>query len=179
MTALAAGQPRTRPAEAPHRPSLRLVATRPLVAGRLPFVLLVGGILALGLIVLLLLHTMAAQDAFRLQTLERAAASLSDTRQQLALAEQQRQSPDALAAQARALGMVPTGSIAFVRLHRHHRIVGVVRAAAAPPPPPATASPAAHQRAQQPTQKNAHTAAGKPVHKVSPPHRRGSPPPHG
>jgi HAMP domain-containing protein len=171
VTAVAARPVRARPAEAPHRPSLRLVATRPLVAGRLPFALLIGGILSVGLIVLLLLHTLAAQDAFRLQKLERAASELSDTRQQLALTEQQRQAPATLAAQARALGMVPTGSIAFVRLHRHHRIVGVVRAAAAPLPAPVTSA--------TPTHSPAATASHQPAHKVSATHRRGSPRPHG
>lgn len=124
------------------RPSLRLVATRPLAAGRFPFAVLVGAILASGLVVLLLLHTMAAQDAFRLDALQQRAAELADTEQQLALQEQQREAPATLAKRARALGMVPTGSIAFVKLHHHGKIVGVVRAAPAPPPPPApSASP--------------------------------------
>jgi hypothetical protein len=116
------------------RARLRLVATRPLTVGRLPFALLVGGILAAGLVALLLLHTLAAQDAFRLQDLQRQHAELADVEQELALAEQQRQAPSSLAARARALGMVPTGSIAFVRPGKHGKIVGVVHPAVVPAP---------------------------------------------
>ena len=123
------------------RAALRLVATRPLTAARLPFAIFVGAILAAGLVTLLLLHTMAAQDAFRLEALQQRSAELDDVEEQLAVAEQQQQAPAALAARARSLGMVPTGSIAYVDLHRHGKIVGVVKAAAPPPPPVATASP--------------------------------------
>jgi hypothetical protein len=117
------------------RPALRVVSARTAIAGRLPFAILVGGILGTGLIALLLLHTMAAQDAFRLHDLQRQAAELRDTQQQLQVAGQQMQAPAALAARARRLGMVPTGSISFVRL-RSGRVVGVAHAA---PPPPAPA----------------------------------------
>jgi hypothetical protein len=117
------------------RPALRVVPRRVAIAGRLPFAILVGGILGAGLIALLLLHTMAAQDAFRLHDLQRQAADLRDTQQQLQVAGQQLQAPAALAARARGLGMVPTGSISFVRL-RSGRVVGVAHAA--PPPAPVT-----------------------------------------
>ncbi|HEU5034548.1 MAG TPA: hypothetical protein VFT62_07315 [Mycobacteriales bacterium] len=124
------------------RPPLRLVIGGPLTAGRTPFALLVGAILGVGLVALLLLHTLAAQDAFQLQELQHRSAQLDDAEQQLALAQQQREAPDALAARARALGMVPTGSLAFVRLHGHHgRIVGVAKAAVPPPAPPAASKP--------------------------------------
>src|SRR4051812_41091581 len=123
------------------RPALRVVPRRTAIAGRLPFAILVGGILTAGLISLLLLHTMAAQDAFRLHDLQRQAADLRDTRQQLEVAGQQMQAPAALAARARGLGMVPTGSISFVRL-RSGRLVGVAHAAPAPLPAP-TATPKA------------------------------------
>jgi hypothetical protein len=129
------------------RPALRVVPGRAAIAGRLPFAILVGGILGAGLISLLLLHTMAAQDAFKLHDLQRQAADLRDTQQQLQVATQQMQAPAALAAHARRLGMVPTGSISFVRL-RSGRVVGVVHAAPPPAPAPtpkatATAKPGA------------------------------------
>jgi hypothetical protein len=123
------------------RPALRVVPRRAAIAGRLPFALLVGGILGAGLISLLLLHTMAAQDAFRLHDLQRQAADLRDTQQQLEVASQQLQAPGALAARARSLGMVPTGSISFVRL-RSGRLVGVAHAEpVAAPAPSVSASP--------------------------------------
>ena len=124
-----------------HRPSLRLVATRPLTAARLPFAIFIGAILSTGLVALLLLHTMAAQDAFRLQALQKESAALDDTEEQLAVANQQQEAPAALGERARALGMVPTGSIAYVDLHHHGKVVGVVQAAAPPPPPAPSASP--------------------------------------
>ena len=124
-----------------HRPSLRLVASRPLSAARLPFAIFIGVILAGGLVALLLLHTMAAQDAFRLEALQHESAALDDTEQQLAVANQQQEAPASLGARARALGMVATGSIAYVDLHHHGKVVGVVQAAAPPPPPAPSASP--------------------------------------
>lgn len=139
---MSATAPLTRPrpkGRAPQRPPLRLIVAGPLVGGRAPFVALVGLILAGGLVGLLMLHTLAAQDAFRLQQLQRSAAQVADAEQQLEIAVQERQDPAALAARARALGMVPATSLAFVRLHKHGRIVGVAHAAAAPAPPPAPA----------------------------------------
>lgn len=140
------------------RPSLRLITRGPLVAGRLPFAVLVGGILAVGLVALLLLHTLAAQDAFRLQELQRQQAGLSDTEQQLSLLQQRRQAPGALSARAHALGMVATGSVAFVRLHRHGHVVGAVRAAAAPPAP--TPAPTAGADTRQSPKPSTTPAAG-------------------
>src|SRR5947209_2500518 len=106
------------------RPSLRVVAPVTTPAGRLVFALLVGAILAGGLVTLLLLHTLAAQDAFRLHDLQRRAAALSDTEQQLAVTDQQAQAPSTLAARAKALGMVPTGSLRFTK-RRNGVIVAV------------------------------------------------------
>lgn len=137
MTAATAARakPLESPRRAPQRPPLRLVATRPLTAGRLPFVLLVAGVLAAGLVALLMLHTLAAQDGFRVHDLQRQSAALADTEQQLATALEQAQSPTGLAARAKRLGMVPAGSIAFIRLGSG-RVVGVAHAALPPPPPP-------------------------------------------
>jgi hypothetical protein len=124
-----------RPQPTTSRPTLRLVATRPLRAGRLPFALLVGGILAVGLVSLLMLHTLAAQDAFRLHDLQGRQTELRDAEQQLALDVQRQEAPHVLADRARALGMLPTGSIAFVEVRRHGKVVGVVEAPPTPAPP--------------------------------------------
>lgn len=155
-----------------HRPSLRLVAARPFTAARLPFAIFIGAILATGLVALLLLHTMAAQDAFRLQALQHESAALDDTEEQLAVANQQQEAPAKLGARARALGMVPTGSIAYVDLHHRGKVVGVVQAAPPPPPPPAPSASPSPSPATAAAQK---TAANKPgdrrVTKAK--HRRG------
>lgn len=150
-----------------HQPFLRLVATKPLTVSRLPFAIFIGGILVSGLVALLLLHTMAAQDAFRLASLQKQSAALDDTEQQLAVANQQQAAPAALGARARALGMVPTGSIAYVELHHHGKIVGVVQAAPSPPPaapsPSATPSPSA-----SPSASAKPTASTKPTARTTP-----------
>jgi len=154
------------------RAALRLVATRPLTAARLPFAIFIGAILAVGLVALLLLHTMAAQDAFRLQALQHQSADLDDIEEQLAVAEQQQQAPAALAARARSLGMVPTDSIAYVDLHRHGKIVGVVQAAPPPPPPPvAKPSPTPSASADGAKKQSAH-ARTKPATQSKPAHKR-------
>ena len=137
MASTSAARARPQLQSEPHRPSLRLVAARPLTAARLPFAIFIGAILVGGLVALLLLHTMAAQDAFRLEALQHESATLDDTEEQLAVANQQAEAPSTLGARARALGMVPTGSIAYVDLHHHGKVVGVVQAAPPPPPPPA------------------------------------------
>ena len=121
------------------RQPLRVVAQRSLPAGPLPFALLVSGVLGAGLVVLLMLHTLAAQDAFTVHKLQRQAAALGDVEQQLSVANQQAQAPSALAARARALGMVPTGSLQVVR-HRDGRIVAVASAVPAPAPAPKAAT---------------------------------------
>lgn len=142
MTTATAHQLRPQSEVEPQRAFLRLVATKPLTAARLPFAIFIGAILAGGLIALLLLHTMAAQDAFRLESLQQHSSSLDDTEEQLAVANEQQAAPANLGARARALGMVPTGSIAYVELHHHGKIVGVVQPAQAPPPAPSpSASP--------------------------------------
>ena len=146
-------------------PALRLVPGRAVIAGRVPFAILVGLILGGGLISLLLLNTMAAQDSFRLHDLQKQAAELSDTQQELQVATQQLESPETLSAKARALGMVPTGSISFIRLH-NGRVVGVAKAAPLPPPPApkpsasASTSPAKTTKTGASSGSAAHSPAG-------------------
>ena len=145
----------------PTRARLSLVEAGRVTAGRAPFVILVGAILAGGLFTLLLLHTMAAQDGFRLHALQRQSAALADTEQQLAVADQQLQAPSDLAARAHALGMVPTGSLSFIRMHG--RVVAVATALPAPAPAPsATPSAAATGAASNSKASAAPSASAKP-----------------
>lgn len=163
---------RPRPQPAPGRPSLRLVASRPLAVGRLPFAILVGGILATGLVVLLMLHTLAAQDAFRLHDLQAQQAELTNAEQELALAVQQQAAPGALARRARQLGMVPTGSIAFVKVRKHGKVVGVVE----PPPPPAPPAPEPTASATKPADGDATGATTDPAARETQTSREGQKP---
>ena len=103
------------------RPPLALVPPRrpapaTAVLGRTPFVALVVSLLAAGLLGLLVLNTALAQDAFRLHTLKQEARALEDREQVLQREVEALRAPQELAARATALGMVPAGPPAFLRL---------------------------------------------------------------
>lgn len=129
------GQPQTR-----SKPRLVLVAPQRTTAGRLPFLILVGTVLAGGLVAVLLLHMMAAQDAFRVTGLQQRLAILTDQEQQEAQLVAADSSPTALQARAVALGMVPT---TITKFHRRAggRAVGVQTPVYVPPPVVASPNP--------------------------------------
>jgi cell division septation protein DedD len=102
-------------ATARSRPKLVVVASRRVV-GRTPFVVLVGTLLLAGLIALLMLHTLAAQDAFRQTSLQQRLATLTDAEQHLEQQVQLDSAPDALRVRAKALGMVPSVVTGYHRL---------------------------------------------------------------
>ena len=143
-TAATARVARAVPRQRAGRAALRLVAATPRAARRTPFVVVVTGMLVMGLMGLLILNTLAAQDAFRLHDLRERSAGLSDQEQALALAAAQAQSPTVLAEKARALGMYPGGDPAFLRLH-DGRLIGAIKPVPPPPPPakPVASKPAA------------------------------------
>lgn len=97
-------------------PVLRLVPDVRAGAPRAPFVTLVVLLLAGGLLGLLALNTVLAQDAFRLHTLSVEGKQLRDQEQVLEREVETLRTPRNLAEQARELGMVPAGSPAFLRL---------------------------------------------------------------
>ncbi|HWG94199.1 MAG TPA: hypothetical protein VNU66_08255 [Mycobacteriales bacterium] len=98
------------------RPVLRLVPDVRTGAPRAPFVALVVVLLAGGLLGLLALNTALAQDAFRLHGLTVEGRALADREQVLEREVEELRTPRNLAERARALGMVPAGSPAFLRL---------------------------------------------------------------
>ncbi|MGH3745483.1 MAG: hypothetical protein ACRDTP_11540 [Mycobacteriales bacterium] len=102
------------PAVPSRRPLLRLVRTPARKAARMPFVLLVVGILGLGLVGLLLLNTQRAQASFRLTDLQHQSAGLQDQEQALQRVVERDQDPAALAARATALGMVPDTTAGYL-----------------------------------------------------------------
>lgn len=99
------------------RANLRLVAPLGVhKASRGVFSLIILGILALGLVGMLLINTTLAQGAFTLSELrseqsELARIEASLTEEVAALA-----APEALETQARALGMVPSTTLAFIQI---------------------------------------------------------------
>lgn len=121
------------PARAP-RPSLRVVAAP---VGERSRSLFVGGCLALlvgGLLTLLMLNIALAQGSFRLHDLTLASRLLTDQAQALNEDIAIQAAPAQLAKKAAALGMVPSGSVAFLRLS-DGKILGVATPAAAPKAP--------------------------------------------
>jgi len=130
-------RPAARPVERP-----KLVAVPAPTAGRVPFVLAVAGVLAIGLVALLLLHTLAAQDAFTVHKLTRQSAALADQEQALAIANEQAQAPSDLALRASGLGMVPATSLTVTRLHGRPAAL-LYAPKPAPPAPAATPTPSA------------------------------------
>lgn len=155
-----ASRQRQRPAT-PQRPRLRVVPLPVRRPARTPFVLLVAGLLAAGLLGLLLLNTVLAQDAFVVHDLQKQSALLTDREQALQQDVAAEASPERLAARARALGLVPSENPVFLRL-TDGRIVGVPAAAKAPPKPKPTPKPAGAASPASPTS-SASSASSTPV----------------
>lgn len=79
------------------------------------FVSVVGGI---GLMLLLLINTLLAQDAFELTSLKLEAKLVSDQREAIARQIDRLSSPEALAKSATALGMKPSENPTFLSLDK-------------------------------------------------------------
>ena len=79
------------------------------------FVSVVGGI---GLMLLLLINTLLAQDAFELTNLKLEAKLVSDEREAIARQMDKLSSPDALARAATELGMKPSENPTFLSLDK-------------------------------------------------------------
>ena len=142
-TARAVGRPAPRPAVRPAVPAraLTLVPRRRARAPRAPFLAVVVGLLVLGLLGLLALNTVLAQDSFRAHELAGQNRDLVAREQALLQEVEARTAPGALAAAATAQGMVPGGPPQFLDL----RLGDVLTAptTAPVPPPDAVVPPAA------------------------------------
>ncbi len=128
----AAAKPAARPVARP-RPRLVLVAPARPAAGRIPFVILLGVVLVGGLLLLLMLHTLAAQDGFTINKLQQRLTTLTDTEQGLEQQVQADSGPAALRARASALGMLPSTVAAYHKLHGG-RAIGIQQPVYSPPP---------------------------------------------
>ena len=136
-------------ARAPH-PSLRVVAAPVVEHGRTVFVLACLALLVGGLIMLLLINTALAQGSFRLHDLSSKSRQLADQSQALSEDIAGQASPGQLSRRATDLGMVPSGSVAFLRLS-DGKVLGVASAATASPTPTvATASAVPVKPAKKP-----------------------------
>lgn len=94
-------------------------------AARTPFVVLLLVLTAGGLLGLLLLNTVIAQDAFRLHDLERTQTALDDEETQLRQSADALADPANLAARAAALGLRPAGDPSFL-LAGSGRLLGAI-----------------------------------------------------
>jgi len=98
-------------------PHLRLVAPlRPERASRGLFAVLITGILALGLVVMLVINTSVAQTAFTVSELQSQQRELARTEAALTEALAAAAAPPILEAKARALGMVPSNRPVFLTI---------------------------------------------------------------
>lgn len=98
------------------RARLRLVAPVRPESPLVPFVVLVGMLLALGVAGLLMLNTTMQQDSFAASRLEQQAADLTAKRQSLQIDLQRLRDPQNLAIRAKRLGMVVPANPSFVRI---------------------------------------------------------------
>jgi hypothetical protein len=131
------GETARRPAPR-HDPAQPLLPLRIVVprtsAARAPFVLLVSGLLAAGLVGVLVVNTRLAQGSFAVHQLQLEQSKYADQMQALGQSVADEQTPQALGARAIALGMVPAPNPVF---KRDGAVLGAATAARKPPPPPA------------------------------------------
>jgi hypothetical protein len=93
-------------------------------ADRKTFVIFLSTIGGIGLLLLLAINTMLAQDAFELHRLQAQATTLSDQREAVMRQIDLASSPEMLAARAIAQGMVPSQSPRFLTLNSPSLISG-------------------------------------------------------
>ncbi len=150
----------------PHRRTSRLI--RRTGAPKIPFALLVAGLLVGGLCALLALNTASAAAELRRNDLQAANAGLAAEVEQLRTQVAAQQAPGYLASAAARLGMVPDRNPAFLELRPNGSVavLGSPVAATGAPPPPSPSSAAAP--VAPPTTKPTPTAKPSPTHKPSP-----------
>ncbi len=98
------------------RARLRVVPRRRTKAARVPFVALVSLLLLGGVIGLLLFNTSMQQAAFATTALEQQAGTLSARQQTLEMELDVLRNPQRVAERAQAMGMVPSGTPAYLLL---------------------------------------------------------------
>jgi len=90
------------------------VAERRTALGRLPFMLILAGVLVAGLVGLLMLQTRVQEQSFEVHRLQAEATALGYQQAQLETQIEQKSTPAEIARQARALGMVPNPDSVFI-----------------------------------------------------------------
>jgi hypothetical protein len=118
MTATAVTRSREKLAQKSTKVALKLVpdVSPSAQANRKFFAIFVSGVGATGLLLLLAINTLLAQDAFALTRLKLEVKMVSDQREAIARQIDAQSSPEALARAATALGMKPSESPVFLNL---------------------------------------------------------------
>ncbi len=125
--------PRTRPVTAPRhtrpvagtRPAPGPAGTRPRARSpRMPFILLLVGLLGGALVSLLVISTTLAQGAFRITNLQQENANLARQEQTLTNEVAQAGNPAVIAREAERLGMRPNPHLGFIDLKTGKIVVG-------------------------------------------------------
>jgi len=153
MTAIPLRVPETAPAPKAlpgARGLLRLVPQRRSKAAKTPFAVVLVVLLVGGLLGLLLLNTLVAQDSFTLHDLSAQSRQLQLREQQLASQLEDLQAPEQLADRATKLGMVPGGPPAFLRLPDGRVLGKATKGKAVPKPATKTATAPATTNAARP-----------------------------
>ena len=107
--------------------ALRPVPAREGGLGRLPFMLILAGVLVVGLVGLLMLQTRVQEQSFEVHQLQTKATELSYRQAQLEVQVQQKATPAEIARQATALGMVPNPYGVYIDV-RTGTVVGTQKA---------------------------------------------------
>jgi hypothetical protein len=99
-------------------------APLPVSLPKAPFLALIVGLVVVGVVGVLVLHTKINEGSFRLTDLRASQAALDQREQQLEQQLADLSSPNNLRAAATRLGLVPAGTTAFINLP-DGRVVGV------------------------------------------------------
>ncbi|OIQ68844.1 hypothetical protein GALL_495580 [mine drainage metagenome] len=105
-------------------PQLRSLPTQK--AKPVTFVVILSAMLVLGSVVLLLINTLMAQDAFVLHNLQQQVSTLTDQEQAITALTAHESSPGTLASKAIGLGMVEGGTPVFLDLNTG-KVVGLAQ----------------------------------------------------
>jgi hypothetical protein len=133
----------------------------------LPFVALLVVLLGGALVTLLLLNTLSDAAAFQIAKLQAKAATLATQEQALLLQTQQSSAPDALAAAATRLGMVP-GTLTGVYRLRNGQVLEVLTGTAPPAPAPSPTPKRTAKTKHRSATSHRHAAVARPTATPSP-----------